>query len=86
MKDVGAYNTRHQPSRHAMDCLARAAFRPFPSQEINFTVRDKLIAFGYAELVDMPSPYKTHKPGTRISFLVATDAGRAALKNKEPKA
>jgi len=76
----GAKNTRHPPSAHAMDCLARAAHDPYPAQEINFTVRDKLLAFGYARTEPRPSPYKTHKPGTTVDYLVVTDAGRQALK------
>lgn len=67
------------PSKHAMDCLASAAHKPYPAQEVNFTVRDKLVLWGYAALEDRPSPYATHKPGRRVPFLVATDAGRAAL-------
>lgn len=70
---------RTAPSEHAMACLRRMAREPFPSQEINFTVRDKLVLFGYAELFEAPSPYKTHKPGKRVTFIRATDAGRAAL-------
>lgn len=71
---------RTPPSAHAMDCLARASREPFPSQEVNFTVRDKLTIWGYARLEERPSPYKTHKPGRRVPFLVCTSAGYEALK------
>lgn len=67
------------PSNHAMRCLDQAATRPYPAQEVNFTVRDKLVLWGYATTEDRPSPYKTHKPGRRVPFLVATIAGREAL-------
>lgn len=70
---------RTPPSEHAMACLQRIAHEPVPSQEINCTVRDKLVLFGYAELYEAPSPYKTHKPGKRVTFIRATEAGRAAL-------
>lgn len=70
------------PSAHAMDCLARAAYEPFPAQEVNFTVRDKLVLWGYAAIEDRPSPYKTHKPGRRIPYLIATAAGQDALAAK----
>lgn len=73
---------RTKPSQHAMDCLARAYYKPFPAQEVNFTVRDKLMLWGYAELVDMPSPYRTHKPGRTVPFLVITKAGRRALEGQ----
>ncbi len=70
---------RTPPSRHAMDCLARAARTPYPAQEVNFTVRDKLLLFGYAALEDRPSPYKTHPKGRCVPFLVCTPAGNSAL-------
>lgn len=70
---------RTPPSKHAMRCLSIAALAPFPAQEVNFTVRDKLILFGYARLEERPSPYKTHRDGRTVPYLVVTDAGRAAL-------
>lgn len=83
MSDVGAFNTKTPPSKHAMACLDRAWVKPYPAQEVNFTVRDKLMAWGYVDLVDMPSPYATHKAGRTVPHLVITDAGRAALNRKE---
>lgn len=79
MTEYGANNTRHPPTAHAMDMLRKAFNKPFPSQEVNFTVRDKLMAFGYAKLERRLSPYKTHKIGTMVDFLVCTPAGRDAL-------
>lgn len=68
-----------------MECLRQAATKPFPAQEINFTVRDKLVLFGFAELYEAPSPYKTHRPGTTVTFIRATDVGRAELEKEGMK-
>lgn len=76
-------NATKPPSKHAMGCLRAAVRKPYPAQEINFTVRDKLIQFGYAALVKGPSPYKTHKAGTMIDFITATDLGREAASELE---
>ena len=79
----GAYNTRNPPSAHAMEVLGRVWADPFPAQEMNFTVRDKLCAFGYITLEQRLSPYKTHraeKTGHKVDFAVITEAGLKALK------
>ncbi|MBE0599891.1 MAG: hypothetical protein IH568_01110 [Burkholderiaceae bacterium] len=78
-KGTGHLRMDKPPSPHAMECLRRAARAPFPAQEINFTVRDKLLDFGYAVLEDRPSPYQTHRKGQTVAFIVCTDAGRSAL-------
>jgi hypothetical protein len=70
---------RTPPSAHAIHCLARIARSPLPACEINPGVRDKLQVFGYAELYQAPSPYKTHKAAQTVAFIRATEAGRAAL-------
>ena len=47
---VGAFNTKNPPSKHAMDELYSVGNQGEagkPAQEMNFTVRDKLLAFGY---------------------------------------
>lgn len=72
-------NKNKAPSKHAMDCLARAMRQPYPAQEVNFTVRDKLMQFGYAKLEGRPSPYKTHKRGRMVDYLVCTEKGAAAV-------
>lgn len=74
---------RTPPSAHAMECLRRAWADPFPAQEVNFTVRDKLLLWGYARTEERPSPYKSHKPGRRVPFLVCTQAGYEALKARK---
>lgn len=76
MKGTGHLRMDRPPSRHAMACLRKC---PLPAQEVNFTVRDKLIDFGLAVLEDRPSPYKTHKAGRTVPYLIITDAGRKAL-------
>lgn len=79
-QNIGHVRADKPPSKHAMSCLART---PCPSQEVNFTVRDKLIQFGYATMEDRPSPYASHKPGRKVPFLVITEAGRVALATQE---
>lgn len=76
-KTFGHLRYDRPPSKHAMACLGLC---PLPAREVNFTVRDKLLMFGLAALESRPSPYKTHKPGTMIDYLVATEAGREALR------
>lgn len=76
-KNIGHVRADIPPSKHAVRCLADA---PLPAREVNFTVRDKLLQFGLAILEQRPSPYKTHKPGTLIDYLVPTEAGRRAIR------
>jgi len=78
-------NINRRPSAHAIECLRIAAKKPYPCQEINFTVRDKLIQFGLAELFEADSPYKTHARGRKVLFLRPTNAGLEFL-NKSAKA
>ncbi len=75
-KGSGHLRMDRPPSAHAMKQLG---YTPMPAQEVNFTVRDKLLDFGYAVLEQRTSPYKTHKPGTKIDYLVMTAKGREAL-------
>lgn len=80
----GAFNTRKRPSDHAMQVLRQVRSygdKGIPAQEMNFTVRDKLHAFGYICLRDAPSDgwYKTHKPGRTVTFAFITEKGRSAL-------
>lgn len=78
-QNIGHVRADKPPSKHAMRCLDWIRCHPIPSQTVNFTVRDKLIQFGYATLEDRPSPYATHKPGRTVPHLVITEAGKAAL-------
>jgi hypothetical protein len=72
-------------SEHAWGCLEIAAYDPEPSQETNPSVCCKLVRMGYAEYQDRPSPYKSHKPGQQVSYLVATAYGRLALEMRMPE-
>lgn len=74
-----ALNTKHQPSKHAMEQLARVMRNPFPAQEVNFTVRDKLLAFGFIEIKPGTSPFTSHKTGRLVDFMHITMKGAAAL-------
>lgn len=78
-QNIGHVRADKPPSAHAMGVLRGLAVREFPAQEVNFTVRDKLLQFGYATLEDRPSPYATHKAGRKVPHLIITDKGRKAL-------
>lgn len=72
---------QNPPSFHAMQKLRAAIRDPFPAQEVNFTVRDKLVSWGYVTLEPRQSPYKTHKLGKTVNFLVSTELGRKAAQD-----
>jgi hypothetical protein len=78
-QNIGHVRADKPPSAHAMACLRSLPDTGSPAQEFNFTVRDKLVQFGYAKLEDRPSPYRTHKAGRTVPYLIPTDAGRKAL-------
>jgi hypothetical protein len=78
-QNIGHVRADKPPSDHAMGVLASVAVAPMPTQEMNFTVRDKLCQWDYITVEERPSPYRSHKPGTRVAFAVATDKGREAL-------
>ena len=73
-------NRKNPPSAHAMGVLHRVSQNPVPVQEVNQTVSRKLLQFGYIVVEDRPSPYKTHKPGRMVPFMVPTEKGLNALK------
>lgn len=73
-------NPKKPPSSHAMGVLHRISQNPIPVQEVNQTVSRKLLQFGYIAVEDRASPYKTHKPGRLVPFMVATETGLKALK------
>lgn len=53
---------------------------PFPAQETNAGVQHKLLYQGYAEIEQLPSPYRTHK-GRKIAYLKITEKGLRYLEN-----
>jgi hypothetical protein len=80
--DNSAHNTKHKPSAHAMEKLAdiAGAADGLPTGEVNFTVREKLEAFGYIKIVSGQTIYKSHPPGKLIDFMIITDKGWNALR------
>jgi len=68
----------HPLSAHALSELRNIARRPCPCQGINPGVVNRLEREGLVELVDLRSPFPTHK-GRPIPHLQITDAGRAVL-------
>lgn len=53
---------------------------PTVAQEINPGVRGVLLMHGYAEIVQLPSPYAKHK-GRNTDHYAATEKGRRYLKD-----
>lgn len=74
-------NPHNPPSNHAMGVLVRIAKEPFPAQEVNQTVANKLLQFKYIRMEERPSPYKTHPPHTLVNFMVITTKGLQALRS-----
>lgn len=68
----------HPLTAHARSELARLRIAPIPRQEFNPGVANRLERGRLAEIVMLPSPYKTHK-GKRLAHLQITAAGRAEL-------
>ena len=68
------------PSRpltaHARAVLAEIEKAPVPASTVNPGVRTKLINAGFAEIVQLPSPYKTVRG--QINFLRRANQGGAA--------
>jgi hypothetical protein len=70
----------HPLTKAALVVLERMAEAPIPCPEVNPGVSNRLRREDLAELVDLPSPYKT-KPGL-YPHLRITDQGRAALTSR----
>lgn len=73
----------HPLTEAALSALAMLRDGPMPSQGFNAGIVNRLQRGDLAKIVDLPSPYRTHrrKDGyvKSISHLEITDAGRAAL-------
>lgn len=67
-------------SPHAMNCLSSIFHKPRPSQEINAGVCRQLTELRFAVYEQLPSPFASHKEGTKISHLVITDAGKTRVR------
>lgn len=68
----------HPLTAHAKGVLRLLSCDPRPSQEINPGVIRRLLCEGLIEIVDLESPYKTHKGGT-CKHARITRLGRSAL-------
>lgn len=66
----------HPLTDHALGVLRSLERSPSPTQTINAGVVNRLQREALAEIVDLPSPYASHK-GKKIKFLQITEAGRA---------
>lgn len=64
----------------ALVALRKAALASYPAQEANPGVVAKLLAHGFAQVEQLPSPYKSHPKGRTVGFLVCADAGREYLR------
>jgi hypothetical protein len=69
---------RKKPISDHSDRVLRSL--PLPAQEINPGARGRLLQAGYAEIVDMPSPYKKHR-GALIPFYAVSEKGRRYMKD-----
>ena len=67
-------------SDFAIEALKRAARGPFPAQETNPGVKNKLVTAGLATCVMLPTPYKSRKGD--VSHLQITEAGRERLRHE----
>lgn len=70
-------------SQDALSVLVRAEVRPVLTGTVNPGIVHKLTLEGWAKIVSVPSPYKSHRPGTTVPALVTTDAGRARIAFEE---
>lgn len=75
----------HPLSKHAFRALRLILSSPVPTQEINPGVVRRLIDGRLADIVNLPSPYKTHK-GKLIAHLDITEAGKSELAKNQNEA
>lgn len=73
----------HPLSAHAIADLCFLAVMPVPSSSLNPGVINRLLREELAEIVQLPSPFKTHA-GRLISHLRITAAGLGRLKEEKP--
>lgn len=69
------------PSDHMRKQMERIRHKPLPKGRFNATTAERMLEFGWAESVSLPSPYMS-KTGRMFSALVhlrITAAGLAAL-------
>lgn len=68
----------HPLSAYALAELVSIAACPEPYGNVNPGVADRLLRGALVEVVDLPSPFRTHN-GRAIRHLRITNAGRALL-------
>lgn len=71
--------TMMELSETAYRALRGALRGPYPTQETNPGVVRALMTRGYVEVVDLPSPYRSHKRTKTVPHLRITEAGKAIL-------
>ncbi len=63
-------NKRDTDSRHVKEALAKIAQGPFPTQQLNPGVVDRIVKTHRGKIVELPSPYPSHfGKGKRIPYL-----------------
>lgn len=72
----------HPLTDFAWGILTSVSWAPRPYSEINAGVIDRLTHENLVEIVDLPSPFKTHK-GKLIRFIRITEDGRRRLSSGE---
>ena len=68
----------HPLTPHATERLRQLLRGPIPANEINAGVINRFMREDLAELVMLPSPYKSHK-GSNTNHVQITDKGRTYL-------
>lgn len=77
MKPLNGTKT-HPLSVHALKQLHQLSWHAIPTVSINPGITNRLLRENLAEIVSLPSPFKTHKGGN-CNHLQITTAGREAL-------
>ncbi len=63
-------------SPHAVNCLESIFHKPKPSQNYNPGVVNQLMKLGAVEIISLPSPFPSHKEGTKVDHLQITELGK----------
>lgn len=74
---------RHPLSKHAVEVLQRLARGPIPSMEINPGVIGKFCTEHLVELVQLPSPYQSHR-GKTCEHAQITERGKRVARGEPP--
>ena len=79
-KSLNGGTKMHPLSKHALAELKNLSKQPEPTNGINPGVVDRLERGGLAVVVQLPSPFKSHK-GRNCAHLQITQAGRDVLES-----